>query len=203
MASSASTRLGFLHADIKPNNILVNPDNQEVRIIDFGQSCRIGQIKKRIQGTPDYIAPEQVHRLPLDQRTDVFNLGATMYFMLTGKPFPTLLPGSQPRPGQRLSHNHHAEAGVAKPPQEVNDQVPPGLSRLVMDCCEECPQTRPADMKQVLVRLDMVRQQLAKSTDLWQPRKPDQARKPDIDATGSAAWPQAKPQQPAARTDPP
>jgi serine/threonine-protein kinase len=194
-------QLGFVHADIKPNNILVNAEDQEVRIIDFGQSCRIGVVKKRIQGTPDYIAPEQVRRLPLDQRTDVFNLGATMYWMLTGKPWPTLLPGKELRPGQRLSHNHQAEA-PGKPPHEVNEQVPPALSRLVMDCCQDRLQDRPADMKQVLIRLDVVRHLLAKSTSLWQPRKPDPGRKPDIDATGSAAWPQGKPQQPATRTDP-
>jgi serine/threonine-protein kinase len=194
-------QLGFVHADIKPNNILVNAESQEVRIIDFGQSCRIGVIKKRIQGTPDYIAPEQVRRLPLDQRTDVFNLGATMYWMLMGKPWPTLLPGKELRPGQRLSPNHHSEA-VAKPPHEVNEQVPPALSLLVMDCCQERLQDRPTDMKQVLMRLDVVRQLLAKSANLWQPRKFDPARKPDIDTTGSVAWQQAKPQQPATRTDP-
>ena len=195
-------QLGFVHADIKPNNILINPESQEIRIIDFGQSCRIGAIKKRIQGTPDYIAPEQVRRLPLDQRTDVFNLGATMYAILTGKPYPTLVQGKQRQPGERLAHNHHAEA-AAKEPQEVNDQVPPALSRLTMDCLKERLQDRPSDMKQVLVRLDVVRQLLAKNASLWQPRKPDQARKPDIDATGSAAWPQGKPPQPTTRMPPP
>jgi eukaryotic-like serine/threonine-protein kinase len=195
-------QLGWVHADIKPNNILVNGDNMDIRIIDFGQSCRIGAIKKRIQGTPDYIAPEQVHRLPLDQRTDVFNLGATMYWMLTEKPWPTLVQGSAPRPGQRLAHNHQAEA-VAKPPHEVNDQVPPALSRLVMDCCQERLQDRPGDMKQVLVRLDVVRQMLAKTPGQWLPRKAEAGRKPDIDATGASAWPQGKPPQPTTRTPPP
>ena len=195
-------QLGWVHADIKPNNILVSGETQEVRIIDFGQSCRIGAIKKRIQGTPDYIAPEQVRRLPLDQRTDVFNLGATMYWMLTEKPWPTLVQGNQLRPGQRLAHNHQAEA-VAKPPHEVNDQVPPALSRLVMDCCQERLQDRPGDMKQVLVRLDVVRQLLAKNPGQWLPRRPDAARKPDIDATGSSAWPQGKPPLPSTRITPP
>ncbi len=196
-------QLGFVHADIKPDNILINPESQEVRIIDFGQSCRIGAIKKRIQGTPDYIAPEQVRRLPLDQRTDVFNLGATMYAILTGKPYPTLVQGKQMLPGQRLAHDHQSQI-AAKPPHEMNEQVPPALSRLVMDCLQERPQDRPGDMKQVLVRLDVVRQLLAKSANAWQPRKPDSAHKPDIDATGSAAWPQGQPQpqHPASRTEP-
>jgi eukaryotic-like serine/threonine-protein kinase len=192
--------LGWLHADIKPNNILVDQETQDVRIIDFGQSCRIGTIKKRIQGTPDYIAPEQVRRLPLDQRTDVYNLGATMYFMLTGKPYPTLLPGATMRPGQRLDPAHRTNDG-AKPPHEINDQIPLALSRLVMDCAENRLQDRPSDMKQVVTRLDVVRQLLAKDAGKWQPRKPDQARTPDFDATGSSAWPKLN-QQPASRTDP-
>ena len=82
---------GYIHCDIKPNNILINP-NGSIKIIDLGQSCRNGTTKTRIQGTPDYIAPEQVRRQPLDQRTDVFNLGATMYWALTGKNVPTLIP---------------------------------------------------------------------------------------------------------------
>lgn len=193
-------QLGWVHADIKPNNILVNAENQEVRIIDFGQSCRTGTIKKRIQGTPDYIAPEQVRRLPLDQRTDVYNLGATMYYMLTGKPYPTLLPGESMRPGQRLDPNHRTPSG-AKPPHEMNDQVPIALSVLVMDCCRESLQDRPVDMKEVLGRLDMTREKLNENAGKWHPQKPSPARKPDFDATGSSAWPQ-QPQQPASRTDP-
>src|SRR4051812_31891403 len=41
---------GYAHCDLKPNNILVNPDD-EVKIIDFGQACRLGSVKERIQGT--------------------------------------------------------------------------------------------------------------------------------------------------------
>ncbi len=48
---------GFVHADLKPNNIIVAPDGG-VKIIDLGQSCTIGTVKARIQGTPDFIAPE-------------------------------------------------------------------------------------------------------------------------------------------------
>lgn len=98
------------------------------------------------------------------------------------------------RPGQKLDPSHRTENG-AKPPHEVNEQVPLALSRLVVDCCQDRVQDRPSDMKQVLIRLDVVRQLLEKNASSWHPRKPEQARKPDIDATGSSAWPQ----QPASR----
>ncbi len=50
---------GFVHADMKPHNIVVKDDGS-VKIIDLGQACATGTVKPRIQGTPDYIAPEQV-----------------------------------------------------------------------------------------------------------------------------------------------
>ena len=81
---------GYLHTDIKPNNILLTIHGG-VKIIDFGQACEIGFRKPRIQGTPDYIAPEQVNRKTLGKPTDVFNLGATLYWALTGQTYPTVI----------------------------------------------------------------------------------------------------------------
>lgn len=140
---------GFVHTDIKPINIMLAPKGV-VKVIDFGQSCPIGHRKPRIQGTPDYIAPEQVRRLPIDVRTDVFNLGATMYWVLTSENYPTELQGQEPGRGFKLSS--------AKPiaPVELNAKIPLSLSNLVMECCRENPAERPADMKQVTARLAMV-----------------------------------------------
>ncbi|MEN0020811.1 MAG: lipopolysaccharide core heptose(II) kinase RfaY, partial [Planctomycetota bacterium] len=59
---------GFVHADMKPNNIVVD-DQGNTKVIDLGQSCKIGTVKPRIQGTPDYIAPEQVKRRAITPRT--------------------------------------------------------------------------------------------------------------------------------------
>ncbi len=150
-------QLGYVHADIKPNNILVGR-NGEVKIIDFGQSCPIGYIKERIQGTPDYIAPEQVRRLPLDQRTDVFNLGATLYWILTGRAFPTIMPSPKRRTGIDLLGPREAI-----PPHEINENVPLALSRLVMDCCQNNVKDRPADMREVVRRLEMAQHLIERS----------------------------------------
>ena len=49
-----------------------------VKVIDFGQSTKIGTVKERIQGTPDYISPEQVERRPITFQTDIYNFGATV-----------------------------------------------------------------------------------------------------------------------------
>lgn len=155
---------GFAHADIKPNNILVAPDGQ-VKIIDLGQSCPLGTIKQRIQGTPDYIAPEQVHRRPIDQRTDVFNLGATLYWVLTGKHLPTVLPRSQP--GREIAL---VTSAVVEPPIQLNPRVPPALSRLAMDCVNVQPAERPADMKTLCNRLETIEVILSRSAAQSAPR---------------------------------
>ena len=138
---------GYVHADMKPNNILVAPDGT-IKIIDLGQSCRIGTIKERIQGTPDFIAPEQVYRRPLDARTDVFNLGAALYWTLTGKPITTVLPK---KGNLTMKSDLHV-----KPPDQINPNVPKPLSNLVIDCVDIHPANRPMSMTEVSNRLDLI-----------------------------------------------
>jgi len=141
-------REGFVHCDIKPNNILLSKSGT-IKIIDLGQSCKIGTTKPRIQGTPDYIAPEQVKRKPLGPKTDIFNLGATMYWAITGKNIPTLIPKTN-------------ELGLPIPPpprvapHEIKKQLPIGVSKLVMDCIEDDPALRPRNMMTVISRLDLM-----------------------------------------------
>jgi len=138
---------GYIHADMKPNNILVD-DHGTVKIIDLGQSCPIGTVKQRIQGTPDFIAPEQVYRRPLDAKTDVFNFAASLYWTLTGQAIPTVLPK---RGGVQLM----TDLAIV-PPHELNADVPLPLSRLVVDCIRINPFHRPGSMNDVVSRLDLI-----------------------------------------------
>lgn len=145
---------GYIHADMKPNNVMVSRKG-EVKIIDFGQSCKAGTVKERIQGTPDYIAPEQVKRRPITVETDVFNLGATMYWLLTKTHVPTLIPKG--KAGVTLRTEIRTST-----PAELNDQVPPALSSLVMDCIEKDPVDRPRTMDEVVDRLEIAAAQVAR-----------------------------------------
>jgi serine/threonine-protein kinase len=106
-------------------------------------------MKPRIQGTPDYIAPEQVKRKHLDQRTDIFNLGATMFWALTGKNVPTLIP---------QANDISAFMGQRKfsSPHEMHSRIPIGVSNLVMDCVKEEPLRRPGSMDDIISRLDLL-----------------------------------------------
>jgi len=79
---------GFVHADMKPLNILYDADRHMTKIIDLGQAVDIGTQKIRLQGSPGYISPEQATEVkdkvyaPVTEKTDVFNFGATMYTIL-------------------------------------------------------------------------------------------------------------------------
>lgn len=148
---------GFVHADIKPNNLIRGEDGK-IKIIDFGQSCTLGTVKDRVQGTPDYIAPEQVLRRAIDQRTDIYNLGATMYWMLTGKYFKTILQ-NVPMGMKRIELDERS--GNASP-HELDPEVPLALSNLVLDCCGYDPPQRPQTIRDVLERLDVVDHVLAR-----------------------------------------
>jgi len=139
---------GFVHCDIKPNNILLSKSGA-IKIIDLGQSCRVGTTKPRIQGTPDYIAPEQVRRKPLGPKTDIFNLGATMYWALTGQNVPTLIPKKRNGLGLVIPKNCPA-------PHEIRKQIPVGVSNLIMDCVRDKPGERPKNMMMVISRLDLI-----------------------------------------------
>jgi len=139
---------GFVHCDIKPNNILMSKAGS-IKIIDLGQSCKIGTTKTRIQGTPDYIAPEQVMRKPLGPKTDIFNLGATMYWAITGHNVPTLIPKKKDDLTSVVQKSCPA-------PHELKKQLPISVSKLVMDCAKNDPLERPPDMMTIISRLDMI-----------------------------------------------
>ncbi|HUB24492.1 MAG TPA: protein kinase [Tepidisphaeraceae bacterium] len=146
----AMHQLGYAHCDIKPNNIL-RGEHGEVKVIDFGQSCKIGTIKERIQGTPDYIAPEQVNRLPISVQTDVFNLGATLYWAVTGKNIPTLYTVN------KKGENSFLVDERMPSPVDLNPKVPPQLSALIMEMVATSQRKRPADMDAVISRLELIR----------------------------------------------
>ena len=142
---------GYVHADMKPNNIVLC-ENNEIKIIDLGQACAIGTIKERIQGTPDYIAPEQVHRRQITPSTDVYNFGATMYWVLTHQHIPTAIPKNN----SLVSSLDDSLIEPPTPPTEVNPRIPLRLSDLIMECCEVDPDDRPRTMRDVLATLESV-----------------------------------------------
>lgn len=162
-AMYAMHRHGYVHADMKPNNIMItiSPGSPALaKIIDLGQSCKVGTVKERIQGTPDYIAPEQVHRRPITPSTDVYNLGATMYWVFTRKHIPTAMAKGD----SLVSQLDDSLIEKPKPVIELNPQVHPRLNQIIMQCVEIDPANRPANMKLVADQLELIKAILAAKT---------------------------------------
>ncbi len=146
---------GFVHADIKPSNILVM-EGDRVKIIDLGQGCPIGTVKKRIQGTPGYMAPEQAHRQAITAKTDIYNFGATMYWVLVREVIPTSLP---PKEELDSLYTGALDADMVKAPVrpiEKDKTIHPLLSQQIMDCVQLQPGDRPESMLVVANRLELI-----------------------------------------------
>ncbi|MAY75072.1 MAG: hypothetical protein CMJ31_10220 [Phycisphaerae bacterium] len=170
---------GFVHADMKPNNIIISDDGT-TKVIDLGQSCEIGTVKERIQGTPDYIAPEQVHCREITPKTDIYNLGATMYWVLTRTKVPTALSGGDSLVGRRDDHLIEK----AKPASEINTRIPDRLNTLIMMCIEVDPLRRPASMDAVAESLGFVLEQLRSKNRAAAPDPDDDDEQTDIMSVG-------------------
>jgi serine/threonine-protein kinase len=147
-ALHALHQLGYVHCDLNPANILHASDGV-TKVIDLGQACPIGTKKERIQGTPDYIAPEQVHRDAVTARTDIFNFGASMYWCLTGQKMPTLFTLEK-------GDNSFLVDTAIRSPHDIKASVPVNLSNAVMDCVRIKAEKRPADMADVARRLEVI-----------------------------------------------
>ncbi len=156
LALQVMHKVGYVHADLKPSNILVQPaqsgQKPTIKLIDLGQSCPLGTVKSRIQGTPDFMAPEQAKRQALDVRTDVFGLGATLYQLATGKMASQALRRRE-KPGSRATATHSRQP--LAPAYQLNPAVSPALSALLTDCLAAGPEQRPASMETMVRRLTL------------------------------------------------
>src|ERR1700730_4169620 len=112
---------GVCHADLKPNNLMLSRSG-EVKILDYGLAWIKGEPKGRVQGTPEYMAPEQIRSGTVNERTDLFNLGATMYRLTTWRLPPNTATSTDGMPmDARTFHS------LPKPVQEGNPEAPQAL----------------------------------------------------------------------------
>jgi len=126
---SIAHQAGIVHRDLKPANILINNEGL-LKIVDFGVAAahKEGdtQLTKTgyVIGSPKYMAPEQILGKKVDERADIYSIGVILYEMVTGQP-----PYSR---GDHMSVMYQHVQGKAKPPLEVNPELPKPLSDLVV-----------------------------------------------------------------------
>ena len=152
-------RRGVCHADLKPNNILLSRAG-DVKIIDYGLAWIRGERKDRVQGTPEYMAPEQSRHLTVNDKTDIYNFGATMYRMTTLRLPPSTISGAG-SPGM----TGKVFRALFKPVKELAPETPPLLCDLIHRCLEYDPKSRPDRMGDVLDVLTFLIEKLVQSDD--------------------------------------
>jgi eukaryotic-like serine/threonine-protein kinase len=152
-------RKGVFHADLKPNNILLSRAG-EVKIIDFGLAWIRGQPKGRVQGTPEYMAPEQAQNGMVNERTDIYNLGATMYRLVTWR-----LPPSTLNSTEGMAMDAKTFHNMLKPVAECNAEAPRALCQLIHHCLEFSALKRPERMSEIQGSLDHLADELVRTPE--------------------------------------
>lgn len=147
---------GWVHRDIKPDNLLASPEGQ-VKLIDMAIAVRkpglvgrlLGKAGARgrglVQGSPSYMAPEQIRGQAVDARADIYSFGCTAFELLAGRP-----------PFQSRSQTELLQMQLTDTPPSVesyNRMVPKGVVRLIRKMLAKSPAGRPASMDEVIGQL--------------------------------------------------
>jgi serine/threonine protein kinase len=146
---------GWVHRDIKPDNVLAAPDGQ-VKLIDLAIAARnsgfLGRLlggKTTAQGSPSYMSPEQIRGEPLDARSDIYSFGCVLFELLAGRP-----PFTAANANDLL--NKHVSA---TPPgiETLNRNATTSVSQFLRTVLAKKPSERPGSMKDVLQQIRSIR----------------------------------------------
>jgi len=141
----------IIHRDISPDNLMIDKDGV-TKILDFG-IARSNDVERtatgELKGKVPFMSPEQLRSEPLDGRADVYALGVTAYWLLTGK---------RPFVGQSdLLTMQAILSETLRPPRELNPSIPEGLNALVMHMLEKDREQRIDSAHAVAAALEHVR----------------------------------------------
>jgi hypothetical protein len=132
----------LVHRDVSPRNVRRTRDGS-AKLIDFGALAPFGSTQQ-VVGTPPFVAPEVLHRSALDARTDLFSLGATLYFALTGR---------FAYPARDFASLHEIWGRRPPPPSALVADLPLALDTLVQSLISLDPALRPRTAFEVMQRL--------------------------------------------------
>ncbi len=155
----AAQRIGVVHRDVKPGNILISRDGV-LKIIDLGVAVIIrgkSFIPEKVNpenlvGTAAYMSPEQASCTPMDYRSDIYSLGVTFYELVTGQ-----LPFTG-KSHMELFMKHIKQ--MPKPPHEVTPTLPPIISEVILRMMAKDPNHRYQTYAELLADLNYLQQNL-------------------------------------------
>ena len=156
MASALDTALkvGLLHRDIKPGNILFNAEG-EPKLVDFGLARSADEEEEgesAVWGTPYYVAPEKIKREREDFHSDMYSLGGTLYHALTGH-----APFEADTVEEVVAGHVHTPLTA---PKAVRPEVSEPTSDALAHCMEKSPQDRFGTYDELIMALTAARSQL-------------------------------------------
>jgi hypothetical protein len=132
----------LVHRDLSPRNVRRTAGGK-AKLLDFGALSTVG-VASDVLGTPPFVAPEALRRLPLDGRTDIFGLGALAHFLLVG---------TDAFPAARLDQLEGCWRQPPPPLRALRPELPAGLEALIASMLSVDPIGRPVSMVEVMERL--------------------------------------------------
>lgn len=157
----------LVHRDISPRNVRITPAGC-ARLLDFGTLHAFGICPEQV-GTPACVAPESYWGMPLDQRADLFALGAVGYFALTGR---------HAFPAQDYAQLPALWRNAPRPPSRIAADVPPALDALVLSLLSVDPRARPASPADVIDALSTIAQLAREPESALDAAHPEEAPSP-------------------------
>jgi serine/threonine protein kinase len=143
---TAIHEIGVLHRDLKPANLMLDTRGR-IRIADFGLASLAEDRPERglVQGTPAYMAPEQLGARPATVQTDLYALALILYKLVTGRPA---------YPAKTVHELYRArQAAAAPPPSTLVGGVAPAVDAVLVRCLAPDPRERPASAREVALEL--------------------------------------------------